>query len=134
MSPIRVVLATLPPLLGDIVRETLVREGGVEIVAEIGDTDDIRPTIDRTSPDVAVLGVAPDNWAGLSGFLRNVLGDHPRLAVVALASDGRSGYVYQQQPRGAVIHDITPKSLASAIRSTATPADVNPAIHPFSAE
>jgi len=134
VSPIRVVLATLPPLLADIVRETLVREGGVEIVAEIGDTNAIEATIDRTNPHVAVLGVAPADWAGLSGFLRNVLANHPRLAVVALASDGRSGYVYQHQPRGVLINDITPKTLAIAIQSIAAATDVNPAVHPFSAE
>ena len=133
VSPIRVVLAALPPLLGDIVRETLVRDAEALVDAEVGSANDITPTLERATADVVVVGVAPSEWSDLSSLVRLLLFEHPRLTIVALASDGRSGYVYQQQPRGVAIHDITPKSLVHAIRSTAT-TDLHPGIHPFSAE
>lgn len=133
MSPIRVVLATLPPLLSDIVRETLVRGAEAEILAEVEGTGELASVLQRTNPDVAVVGVASNDWVDSSGLLRELLVEHPRLTIVALASDGRSGYVYQNQPRGVVINDLSPKSLVNAIRLT-TASGVNPPIHPFSAE
>lgn len=133
MSPIRVVLATLPPLLGDIVRETLVRDAEAEILAEVESAADIAAVVERTDPNVAVVGVATADWIDVSSRLRDLLSEHPRLTIVALASDGRSGYVYQNQPRGVVINDLSPKSLVQAIRSTIT-TGVNPPVHPFSAE
>ena len=56
MTPIRVVLATMPPLLGDIVRATLARDPDVEILAEVASHDAIAPAVDRSDADVAILG------------------------------------------------------------------------------
>ena len=133
MTPIRVVLATMPPLLGDIVRATLARDPDVEILAEVATRDAIRRAVDQSDPDVTVLGVSPGEWSGLSHLLRDTLAAHPRLTVIALAIDGRSGYVYRMQPRGVVIDDITPRSLVRVIRANVA-GGVHPTIHPFSAE
>jgi len=132
-TTIRVVLGTLPPLLRDIVRATLTRDADVEIVSEVALHQEIAPAVERTEGEVAVVGVAPSEWVGLSGFLRELLASHPHLTVIALASDGRSGYVYRLQPRGVVIDDISPRSLVQAIRAH-TSADVHLPIHPLSAE
>ena len=133
VSQIRVILATMPPLLGDIVRESLSRDAEIEILAEVQSRSDIRAAVERTAAEVVVLGVAADEWTGLSGTLRDLLAQYPRLTIVALASDGRGAYVYQLQPRGVAIRDISPRSLAQTIRSV-SPADVHPSLHPFSAE
>lgn len=133
MTPIRVVLATMPPLLGDIVRATLARDPDVEILAEVATRDAIRRAVDQSDPDVTVLGVSPGEWSGLSHLVRDMLAAHPRLTVIALAIDGRSGYVYRMQPRGVVIDDITPRSLVRVIRANVA-GGVHPTIHPFSAE
>jgi DNA-binding NarL/FixJ family response regulator len=133
VTTIRVVLGTLPPLLRDIVRATLTRDDDVEIVNEVARLDEIAPALERAEGDVAVMGVAPTEWTGLSDFLRQLLAGHPHLTVIALANDGRSGYLYRLQPRGVVIDDISPRSLVQAIR-THVAADVHPPIHPLSAE
>ena len=133
MTLIRVVLATMPPLLGDIVRATLARDPDVEILAEVASRDAIARTVARFDPDVAILGVSAGEWSALSHLLRETLEAHPRLAIIALASDGRSGYVYRMQPRGVVIDDITPRSLVQVIHANAG-VGVHPIVHPFSAE
>lgn len=133
MTPIRVVLATMPPLLGDIVRATLARDTDLEILAEVATRDAIARAVDQTDADVTVLGVAPAEWSGLSHLLRELLAAHPRLAIITLASDGRSGYVYRMQPRSVVIDDLTPRSLVQVIHANAG-GGVHPIVHPFSAE
>ena len=133
VAPTRVVLGTMPPLLGDIVRQTLINQTDVEVLAEVGTRDEIEPAVTHTGAHVAILGISPTDWSTLSGLLRDLLASHPHLTVIALASDGRSGYVYQLQPRTVAIDDITPTSLVRAIRATAAK-DVHPAIHPFSAD
>lgn len=129
----RVVLVALPPLLRDIVRATLNRDPDVRIVAEVDRPGDIGSSVDRDDAHVAVFGIAPSEWAALSDVLRDLFAKHPHLTIIALASDGRSGYVYRLEPRGVVINDISPSSLVRAIRSHAT-MDVHPSIHPLSAE
>ena len=61
-----------------------------------------------------------------------LLADYPRLSVIALANDGRNGWVYRLKPTSSAIHDVSPASLVQAIRGAAT-MDVHPIIHPFSA-
>jgi DNA-binding NarL/FixJ family response regulator len=124
----------MPPLLGDIVRESLARDPSVEVLAEVSAREQLGAVVDQTIADVAILGVAPSDWAGLGVTLRQLLVEHPRLTIIGIANDGRSGYVYQLQPRGVVINDISPRSLAHTIRSTVAPEDVHPPLHPFSAE
>ena len=133
MAPTRVVLGTMPPLLGDIVREILTRQTDFEVLAEVQTRGEIMPAVQHTGAQVVVVGIAAGGWVGLSALLRELLAVHPRLTVIALASDGRSGYVYQLQPRTVAIDDISPASLVRAIRATAA-MDVHPAIHPFSAD
>lgn len=133
MAPTRVVLGTMPPLLGDIVRETLIRQTDFEVLAEVETRSEIISAVQHTRAHVVVVGISPDDWSTLSTLLRELLAQHPRLTIIALASDGRSGYVYQLQPRTVAIDDISPNSLVRAIRATAT-MDVHLAIHPFSAD
>jgi DNA-binding NarL/FixJ family response regulator len=123
----------MPPLLGDIIRDTLARDANVVIIAEISTPDEIMSVVDHADPDVVVLAVAPADWVALSGMLRELLATHPRLTIIALTKDGRSGYVYRHQPRGVVIDDISPRSLAQLIRSNAG-VGLHPRVHPFSAE
>jgi DNA-binding NarL/FixJ family response regulator len=123
----------MPPLLGDIVRETLNRQTDFEVLAEVETPGEIMSAVRRTGAHVAIVGIASDAWTSLSGLLRELFTHHPRLTVIALSSDGRSGYVYQLQPRTVAIDDISPTSLVRAIRATAA-MDVHPAIHPFSAD
>ena len=133
MAPTRVVLGTMPPLLGDIVRETLVRQSDVDVLAEVGSRGEIMSAVEQTGAHVVILGMSPDAWSSLSGLLRDLLAHHPRLTIIALASDGRSGYVYQLQPRTIAIDDISPATLVQAVRATAA-GDVHPSLHPFSAD
>ena len=134
MSPVRVVLATMPPLLGAIIRETLARDGDLEIVSEVATLAEIASAVERAGADIAVLGVAPDEWVELSDPLRNLLAQHPRLTIIGIARNGRTGYVYRLQPRGVVINDISPTSLAAAIRSVTAAGGVHPSLRPFSAD
>jgi DNA-binding NarL/FixJ family response regulator len=123
----------MPPLLGDIVRETLIRQTDLEVLAEVGTRGEIESAVTSVGADVAILGIAPGDWATLDGLLRALFTSHPRLRVIALASDGRSGYVYQLEPRTVAIADVSPTSLVQTIRTMAQK-DVHPALHPFSAD
>jgi len=123
----------MPPLLGDIIRETLGRQPDVEVAAEVRVRTEIVSAVTDTHAHVAILGIAPDGWSTLSQLLGELLGQHPRLTIIAIASDGRSGYVYRLLPRTVSIDDVSPTSLVQAIRATVA-MDVHPALHPFSAD
>ena len=129
MAPIRLVLATMPPLLGEIVRETLASQRDIEILAEVTDPEQILSVVRRTGASVAVVGIAPSDSTLL---VHELLADQPWLYVVTLTSDARSAVVHSLQPRAAAISDFSPKALLDAIRTAFVAKDVHPRLHPFS--
>lgn len=131
MAPIRVVLGTMPPLLCDIVRETLAGEQDFEILAEVTRPEHLLAAIMRTGASVAVVGIASGDSKAL---VHELLAIEPRLAIVALTSDGRTGYVHALQPREWAIADISPETLLDAIRAARSPRGVHPRVHPLSAD
>ena len=131
MSRIRLVLATMPPLLRDIVRETLASQGDIEILAEVADPEQIPAAVRRTGASVAVVGIASSDSRPL---VRRLLAEHPLLGVVTLADDGRTGSVHSLEPCESAIDDISPRTLLDAIRRAPALKDVHPRLHPFSAD
>ena len=131
MTPIRLVLASMPPLLREIVRETLAGQHDIEILAEVSRPDDILPAVRRTGASVAVLGTSLGDATSL---VRELLTSHPWLHVVTLTSDARTAVVHSLQPRVSAIADISPQALVDAIRAASISKDVHPHLHPFSAE
>jgi hypothetical protein len=66
--------------------------------------------------------------------VHELLAVRPRLGIVALTSDGRTGYVHSLHPGEAAIVDISPGTLPDAIRAARNERDVHPHLHPFSAD
>ena len=131
MARIGLVLATMPPLLGEIVRGTLEGQGDMEILAEVARPEQILSAVERTGANVAVVGIPSSDSRAL---VHELLAVQPRLSIVALTNDGRIGYVHSVRPGEAAIADISPVTLLDAIRATRDGMDVHPHLHPFSAD
>lgn len=131
MAPIRLVLATMPPLLAAIVRETLAGQRDIEILAEVADPEELLATLRRTGASVAVVGVAANDSRAI---VHELLAQQPWLRIVTLTSDGRTAFVHSLQPRESAIADLSPDTLLDAIRSARGIRDLHPRLHPFSAD
>lgn len=117
MAPIRVVLGAMPTLLRDIVRETLAGRPDFEVLAEVTEGDEISQAVQRTRADVAVVGITPrDDPDDRRSLPSELLAAHPQLRLIALTTDGRTGYAYQLQPYEAAIVEISPESLLEAMK------------------
>ena len=131
MASIGLVLATMPPLLGEIVRGTLEGQRDMEILAEVARPEQILAAVERTGANVAVVGIPSNDSRAL---MHELLAVQPRLGIVALTNDGRIGYVHSARPGEAAIADISPVTLLDAIRAARDGMDVHPHLHPFSAD
>jgi DNA-binding NarL/FixJ family response regulator len=129
VAQIRLVLASMPPLLGAIVRETLAGQRDIEILAEVADLEQVLTVVRHTGASVAILGSMPDDPRAL---VHELLTHHPWLHVVMLTSDARTAVVHSLQPRASAIADISPQALLDAIRTAPAEKDVHPRLHPFS--
>jgi len=110
----RVVLAALPTMVADIVRESLAPHFDLDVVAEV----DTRPALNRllttTAAEVAIVGLAegesPDEFAPL-------LRVHPDLTVLAITLDGHTAYHCTMRMVVGVMSEVSLQQLLDALRA-----------------
>jgi hypothetical protein len=112
------VLATLPKMLGEIVKQLVAAQPDLELAGEVEDRDALSCAVRRTCAHVVVAGVAAGGQRALAGDLPyRLLREHPGLRLIALADDGRAAYVYELRLHETAITEISPRALLDAIRN-----------------
>jgi chemotaxis response regulator CheB len=92
LAKIRVLIANQPRLMRELVVAVLSEQSDVEIVGEVEDESRITELVDRTRPNVLILGAEDrERRPNLGGFL---LGRYPDMKVLAVAAEGGSSTFY----------------------------------------
>jgi hypothetical protein len=104
---ITVVLASMPRLLHDLVKETVEAQPDLELVGEIDE-----PVLDDC-PDFLVVGVETEE---LPEAYRELLFACPRMEVVAVTEEARLGFLYELRPQATPLGEISPTVLLEALR------------------
>lgn len=117
---IRVLLAEDQAMVRGALAALLTLEGDIEIVAEVGNGDDVVPTALATRPDVALLDIEMPGCDGITAAaaLHSRL---PSCRVLILTTFGRPGYLRRAMESGVVgflLKDAPSSQLATAIRRT----------------
>ncbi len=115
---IRVLLAEDQAMVRGALSALLSREKDIEVVAEVGQGDEVVPTALTTQPDIALLDIEMPGLDGLAAAqaLHTAL---PRCRSVILTTFGRSGYLRRAMESGAVgflLKDAPASELAIALR------------------
>jgi len=115
-SPIRIVLASLPRMLGEIVRKVLGTAADLEIVDTVASLEELGSALAVHAADVVIAGVSrPDGRGKFDALLRA----HPAVRVFSLESDGRETVLYELRPHSVALGNVSPEALVAAIRATA---------------
>ena len=93
MSLIRVLVANRPRLNRELMIATISDQPDIEIVGEIQLETDLGKAVEETRPDVLIVALERTNR--LPNVCTAILRSHPRLRVIAIASDRNSSMFYQ---------------------------------------
>ena len=93
MSLIRVLVANRPRLIRELMIATISDQPDIEIVGEIQLETDLEKAVEETHPDVLIVALERTNR--LPDVCAAILRSHPRLRVIAIASDRNSSMFYQ---------------------------------------
>ncbi|MBK5188748.1 MAG: hypothetical protein JJD97_10935 [Gemmatimonadaceae bacterium] len=126
MQRIRVLLASPPGMLRDIIEKAVTAQSDMRLVGEIDVRDanaNVISTVVAASlapdvPDVVIVDRVDERSMRL---LDGLLYDHPRLAVIAVTRDGRGAHLRVLRPHDEVIGDVSPMGLVAAIRESRRP-------------
>lgn len=110
----RVVLAALPTMVADIVRESLAPHFDLQVVAAVDSRAALRRLLATTPAEVVIVGLAngesPDEFAPL-------LRVHPDLTVLAITLDGHAAYHCTMRMVVGVITEVSLQQLLDALRA-----------------
>jgi len=126
----RILVANTPRLMRDVVVATFAGQPDIEIVGEVSEEHEIMEKTRATLPDILVVDL--DKTEGRPAICDQVLGEHPTVSVIAVASwkDLTICYWISSDIRSKEI-EASPQGLLDAVRKTAMlrsePARTNPA-------
>lgn len=116
MSPVRVALIDLSPILTQIVTEVLAKPDIRNEGAFAGERG--REQAAALRPDVVILGLdddTPDD-GGLPSECRRLLSRHPWARVLSLAHDGRRAVLHELHPQRTDLGQASPQKLLDTVR------------------
>ena len=115
MPRTRLLIAAIPPLLGDIVRDAVADEADVEVVGRSAD-DGLLAAVDDTAPDVVLT---EDRGPHLPDLYLRLMLSHPYLQLLTVSADGRNAALWRLAPERRALADVSPRGLAGALHDAA---------------
>ena len=104
-------LADIPPLLRDLLRDSLQRHPGLWIEDDDG-RGGLAAVVRRTRPDAVILAAAtPLPVAEIEATLF----EHPRTRILVIANRGATAELHEMRPTRRDVADVTPAGLGRAI-------------------
>ena len=105
----------MAPLLRDIVRQAIVREPDLELVAEHDDVD-VRTVVELDDPDFIIVG----EEAASVQDVRSLVGSGRGVRALEVQSDGRESVLFELRPHRIALGEISSDTLVRAIRAVPT--------------
>jgi len=102
----------MAPLLREIVREAIVREPDLDLVAEHEDVD-VRAIVALHDPDFVIVG----EDAASEQDVRAIVGEGRGLRALEVQSDGGESVLYELRPHRIALGEISSDTLVRAIRA-----------------
>jgi hypothetical protein len=108
----RILLAGMSTMLTAIITAALKQSPDMIIAGVAGDDDDLDGSIRLARADAVVLQV---DEPGASLRYRALLFSFPKLKIVAIASDGKGGFVHELRPSSSELAELSAASLLVAL-------------------
>jgi DNA-binding NarL/FixJ family response regulator len=119
MEKIKVMLASRPKLLSEVIRNMIEHQPDMEMVGEVLDPLQLLSTSMNTSVDAVII--TPLRANGEPKICHQLLLEHPRLKVITLSSKGEAAYLYQSGVDKKRIDNPSEQSILDAIRGSLLP-------------
>jgi DNA-binding NarL/FixJ family response regulator len=114
MPKIKVMLASRPKMLSDVIQNIIERQPDMILIGEV--VDPIKLLFATREKAVDVVIVTPLKSNGEPKICSHLLAEHPQLKVLTLSSEGEIAYLYQSAVPRIRIDEPCGKSIVSAIR------------------
>lgn len=114
MRKIRVLLASRPKLLSQVIRYLVARQPDMEVVSEVLDPIELLLAVKATNADVVIVTPLPAN--GEPHICTQLLAAYAQLKIVTQSAKGEAAYLYQSGSPKQRIDEPSEQLILGAIR------------------
>jgi DNA-binding NarL/FixJ family response regulator len=114
MQKIKVLLASRPKMLSDVVRNMVERQSDMQVVGEV--LDPIELLLAARATKVNVVIVTPLDSGEEPKICSHLLAEHPQLKIVTLTVKGEAAFFYESGSHKKRIDEPSEQSILGAIR------------------
>ncbi|MEJ2544077.1 MAG: hypothetical protein P8Y99_08410 [Calditrichaceae bacterium] len=119
MQKIKIMLASRPKIISEVIRNIIEHQPDMILIGEVIDPIRLLYTIRETSVDVVIL--TPIKANGEPKICSHLLAEHPSLIIVALSAEGEAAYLYKLDVPRLRIDNPSGQSILVAIREALMP-------------
>jgi DNA-binding NarL/FixJ family response regulator len=112
LTPVRILLSTVPPFMGDMIERLLATNDDLEVVGRLQDAG-LADAVGRTDPDCVIAGMSGED---VPPECRELVDEGLRPRVLAVAREGTNAVVYELVPHTERIGVMTPALLLDLLR------------------
>lgn len=116
MKPLRIIIAAMEPLLGQIVRRAVGAEPDMVIVGSVERVERLPTVAKQLRPDVVIMGQSDELP---SDKVMQLLSEQVRPKLLVIGANGRNITRYLLALDQLVIEDVSPSDLVEAVRAAA---------------
>ena len=116
MQKIKVMLASRPKIISDVIRNMIERQPDMKLLGEV--VDPIQLIVATSEREVDVVIVTPLKARREPIICRRLLEEHPNLKIVVLMDKGDAAYLYQSGADKKLIEDPGAESILDVIRDS----------------
>lgn len=116
MQKIKVMLASRPKIISDVIRNMIESQPDMTLLGEV--IDPIQLIVATSEREVDVVIVTPLRAKSEPIICRRLLEEHPNLKVVVLMAKGDAAYLYQSGADKKLIEDPGAESILEVIRDS----------------
>ena len=116
MRSIRVLMLRMPIMLREILRSIVADAPGVGAVVELPEHDLRSPDVLESRPDLVIVAAEEADEREVAALLWRCR----RLRVLAVRSDGTSGFLYEMTPHRTRIEELSRDAVTKAVLRTVT--------------
>ena len=114
MQKIKVMLASRPRMLSNVIRNIIERQSDMVVVGNVIDPIKLLVAIREIEVDAVIM--TPIKANGEPKICSHLLAEHPRLKLLTLSAKGEAAYLYQNGSTKLRINDPTGGAILGAIR------------------
>jgi len=114
MEEIKVLLASRPKLLSEVIRNMIDRQSDMEVDSEVLDPIELLLAVKITKADVVII--TPLEANGEPHICSQLLAEYPQLKIVTQSAKGEAAYLYQSGARKKRIDEPSEPSILGVIR------------------